>query len=300
VLIRAAGRKYELTLQTPGALVGLELCGRYLPGAKFTADPKEEKKHAPFTTLMVLVVKGKADLACPECELALSAPPGPAYLQWDSVDGQDRQPKDLQKLPVWVTPRKPDKEREARLARFGALAKKGTVASALGEMLKSKDAKDRAMAVYAAGALDLNPLVAEALQQGTYPDLWEHAVIALRHQMARAPGLDLKFYRHLIDNKKMKPAHAEIVMQLLHTFDKDDLAEPATYSMLINYLRHELLPIRGLAAWHLYRLVPAGRKIKFNPAGKKDEIASAFKQWKKLIPEGELPPAPEKKSAETP
>src|SRR5262249_50114390 len=163
-----------------------------------------------------------------------------------------RQAQDLEKLPVWATPRKPDKEREARWAKFRELAKKKTVKGALEELLESKDPKARAAAVYAAGALDLNELVAKALQEGTHPDLWEHAVIALRHQMGRAPGVDLKFYHHLIDNKKMKAAHAAIIMQLLHTFDREDLAEPATYSMLIQYLKHDLMPIRGLAAWHLY------------------------------------------------
>ena len=55
-------------------------------------------------------------------------------------------------------------------------------------------------------------------------------------------------------------------------------------------VRHDQLPIRRLAYWHLQRLAPAGRDIKYNPEGTQAEREAAYKQWKKLITEGKLPP----------
>jgi hypothetical protein len=67
---------------------------------------------------------------------------------------------------------------------------------------------------------------------------------------------------------------------------------PETYSLLIDNLRHDRLAIRELAFWHLRRLVPAGQSIRYDPAGSSEQRERAFEQWKKLVPDGKLPPQP--------
>ena len=60
--------------------------------------------------------------------------------------------------------------------------------------------------------------------------------------------------------------------------------------------RSPLAPTIGaLAQWHLNRLAPAGKDIPYNPAGTAEERDQAFKAWKKLIPDGQLPPKPKPK-----
>ena len=59
-------------------------------------------------------------------------------------------------------------------------------------------------------------------------------------------------------------------MQLLHS--PFDLDRPETYDALIAYLRHSRLPVRELARWHLYRLVPAGRKIVYDAAASEADV----------------------------
>jgi hypothetical protein len=49
------------------------------------------------------------------------------------------------------------------------------------------------------------------------------------------------------------------------------------------------LPIRALAYWHLYRLVPACRRLHYDPAAPLNERRKARDQWKKLIPPGTVP-----------
>jgi hypothetical protein len=51
--------------------------------------------------------------------------------------------------------------------------------------------------------------------------------------------------------------------------------------------------VRELAWWHLYRLAPAGRSIRYDPAGPDAERDKAQAEWKKLIPSGQLPPREE-------
>ncbi len=80
------------------------------------------------------------------------------------------------------------------------------------------------------------------------------------------------------------------MLTLLHSFGDEDLARPETYEMLLAYLGSDRLAVRGLANWHLYRLVPAGRKIGYNPLAPEEERARAIREWKKLIPSGQLPP----------
>jgi len=69
---------------------------------------------------------------------------------------------------------------------------------------------------------------------------------------------------------------------------------PETYEVLIDYLLHEKPAIRNLAAWHLVRLVPQGKAIAFNPAGTIDDARACHAEWKKLIPNGKLPPTAKK------
>ena len=81
------------------------------------------------------------------------------------------------------------------------------------------------------------------------------------------------------------------MLELLHDFGDDDLARPVTYEMLINLLNSDKRFIRGLAYWHLSRLVPEGKKFGYDPFARRRRDA-AVKKWKELIPDGKLPPPP--------
>src|SRR5260370_29895912 len=117
------------------------------------------------------------------------------------------------------------------------------------------------------------------------------AVSDLRKFIGCGDQNDLILYKFLIKNKNYPEIQAEILVGLLHSFGETDLSRPETYDTLIGYLRNERIPIRELALWHLIRIVP-GKKIVFDPAGPPEERAKAVKEWKTLIPNGHLPPAP--------
>jgi hypothetical protein len=76
----------------------------------------------------------------------------------------------------------------------------------------------------------------------------------------------------------------------LHGFSRGDLERPETYDVLIEYLRHDLPSIRLLSAWHLVRLVPAGKNLPIRANSSKGEADLVYKKWRDLIPPGQLPP----------
>ena len=166
----------------------------------------------------------------------------------------------------------------------------------LSEATNGADSVTRALAIFGLAAIDDLPRLIDALGNPKHADVRATAVLALRHWIGRGPDQDLKLYNALIKQRKYTEPQAEIVLQLLHSFSADDLERPETYETLIAYLRAGKLSIRELARWHLYRTVPSGKTIPYDPAGSDGEQARAFQAWKKLIPEGKLPPRPEPKN----
>jgi hypothetical protein len=283
-----------LTLEEPGTRAALVVYGRWPAGAPFSRHPKPGE--GPVLDLLFLVLQGEVDLEVSGRELAMKAPPGPALLEWDSVTGGDRTPHRLEKLPPWAADDESTeqaREKKARLEEFRQLVVSKSLDAALDEFLNSDDAGKRRLAVLAMGALDDIPRLSQAMRTTKHRDVWENGVLVLRHWIGRGPEQDAKLYNMLITKRKLTPGQAAIVMQLLHSFSEEQLARPETYETLLDYLGNEQLPIRGLAYWHLSRLVPAGRKIPYNPLDPKEERDRAVQEWRKLIPSGQLPPAPE-------
>lgn len=282
---------WTIRLTEPAARIALELYGRWPPGVGFSKEP--DPKHAPTATLLFLVLQGHVTLKHANQETALHAPPGPALLEWDSVTGQDDTRQHLDKLPPWADPARQEtavaKKKKEVIERFRQAIIAKSIDGALDEFLHSNNEADRTLAIFAMAALDQLERLGKALREAKHPDIWENGVVALRHWIGRRPGQDQILYKGLIERAKYKPVHAETVVELLHSFGEQDLAAPETYQMLIDYLDHQHLAIRGLAYWHLYRLVPAGREIAYNPLDPKEAREAAVQKWRKLLPPGKVP-----------
>jgi hypothetical protein len=130
----------------------------------------------------------------------------------------------------------------------------------------------------------------DALTDEQRDDVRLAAIDVLQHWTGLKPEHDLRLFQALKD-KQYPEGQAEIILQLLHTFSDTELNNPGTYETLIEYLRHDKLPVRELAYWHLRILVPEGaKKIAYHPAGGIEQRERAYEQWKKLVPPGKLPP----------
>jgi hypothetical protein len=292
VRVEAWHKTWELTLDEPGTQITLELFGRWPPGVAFTKNPGP--KDVPTASLVFLVLKGRVHLQHGGVTHVMAAPPGPAMIEWDSVTGMDDTPHPLAKLPAWASPATEEspaaKRKKAARDRLVKLILSKGIDGALDTLINSDDADDRELAIIVMGALDDLPRLGKAMRGAKHPDVWENGVLTLRHWIGRAPGQDQILYQGLVQSGNFSPVEAETILQLLHSYGDADLARPETYETLIAYLSHDQAAIRGLAYWHLSRLVPAGKKFGYNPLDPKDKRDAAVKQWKKLIPSGQLPP----------
>ncbi|QJW93172.1 hypothetical protein FTUN_0677 [Frigoriglobus tundricola] len=300
VAVQFADQLWTITLDEPGARVAVELCGRWPSGARFrVADPKgTEKPPAPVASLVLLVLKGSARVTSGDTTVALNAPPGPAVLEWDSVTGGKAQPKKLTALPDWAEPdanlTTVGKNVAAAVEKFrAARAQDGPVA--IERFLESKDPAEQRVALVTLGAQDALVELAKSLSAAKTLEEWDFGITVLRHWLGRCAGQDQRLYQTLTTARGLTPAEAKIVMQLLFGFSAAETRAPETYEVLIDYLAHEKPGIRNLSAWHLVRLVPQGKSIPYKPDGTAADAARAQAEWRKLVPAGELPPAPPKK-----
>jgi hypothetical protein len=224
----------------------------------------------------------------------MSAPPGPAMLSWNSADGSHPIKSKLEKLPDWTLP--PDLLKPVVRDRMGAVLKMRNQFSAdkplpeiLSSMAVSESEADRFIAINLILATDQLDLFFKVLSTTKYKDVIDNGIIGLRHWIGRKHGQDLKLYEFVISVNHYSKKQAEIFIDLLHSFGDDELREPETYEVLIDYLGSDKAGIRGLANWHLHRLVPKGRDIKFDPIAPEAERKEAIAKWKKLVPKGTVP-----------
>lgn len=295
VKVRFHRQVWVLTLEEPGTRVGMELWSRWARGTPFVKDPQEPFDE-PAAHLGLLVLQGQLYIKHGNEQHSMNSPPGPALIRWDSVD-QDHNPERLETLPARALPEATKTESARKLrASFEKLRNRfeeQPVEAAIAAILTSTDAMDRRVAVINMGAVDDLKGLADALHDAKHPDVRDTAVLVLRQWIGRNGEQDLKLYKTMLTHK-VNPVHAEVIMQLLHSFGDGDLCRPETYETLITYLDHPKLAIRELAQWHLYRLVPAGNHIKYDAAGSEAERKKAQDEWKKLVPDGKAPKATHK------
>ena len=204
-------------------------------------------------------------------------------------------------LPAWVRKTKPGQKktkdiRSAVTDLRKALEKK-KVGRALADALQARKAASRLLAVACFEALDDLPALLAALEEGCDRDVRLAAVGALHFWVSRGAEYPARLYQAL-QKKKYSRGQAAIFMQLLFGFSAAQLAQPETYALLIEYLKHNRLAIRELAVRQLELQVPDGRSIGYDPAGKPAQRARGYAAWKKRIPDGELPKEPKPKKKE--
>jgi hypothetical protein len=303
VKVRARDQVWIVTLNAPGDAAVFELFARMMPGTTFTKPPydKDNPQAQPRTEVGFFVTKGSVTFVQGVRTVLLTAPPGPARVEWDSDRNNLVTPMRMTAIPPWIVSKSPydgSPYIHAALDRVAKQTKEKNVDSALASLLDdSANESDprraallRSLAIYGFGAVDDIAKLTEALENEKSPEIRETAIEALRQWIGRAPGRDLEFHNQLVKGRGFEPKQAEAAIALLNGFTDRRLLEPETYELLIGYVKNSHLGIRQLAYWHLNRLVK-DNKIKYDPAGPAAERERAFKEWKKLVPDGKLPGA---------
>jgi len=301
VAIRFADQKWTFKLEEPGSRVALEFCGRWPAGTQFTpAEPNAPapKPSAPLASVVLIVLNGSIQVTSGDTTLGMSAPPGPAMLTWDNVEGALAQPQKLNALPEWADTGAKPTERAKKVAeaveKFRA-ARAEKPDAALRQFLESTEPVEQRVALVTLGAQDDLAALYASLAAAKTREEWDFVVTVLRHWLGRGPGQDQKLYQWLTGTGGYTAAQARIVLQLLFGFSAAQLKAPETYQVLIDYIAHVKAAVRNLAVWHLVRLVPQGREIPYRANGTAAEAVKTQEAWKKLVPAGELPPPLPKK-----
>jgi hypothetical protein len=296
--VRLPGADWDLSLLEPGDEAAVELHGRWAEGVPFTKDPKN--LEPPTSLAVLLLLKGNATLKAGFEEYVLRAPPGAALYQWSSDGNVPASPSRLEQLPEWLQTKGPNcaEARRAGAARDklidmmkhpGANALDDFYKAAVQDTDKDRGPVARAVAVCSMGAMDDLIGLMNALESSS-AEVRNLAVVALRHHLGSGPGQDLALYDFLVKQRKYSEAHADIVLQLLHSFGQTELSKVETYETLISYLKHPKLPVRELAWWHLIRHVPEGDKIPYDPGAAPEDREKGYQAWKKLLDDKKLPP----------
>lgn len=288
---------WDVTLDEPGGMIGAELFSGYPPDGKFSSGAE------PVVVFVLYVAKGKAEVKAGFNTFGdLKAPPGRALFYWNNkgkLEGPLHQEK---AIPDWdPTITLPRERRDLVAAReelAARLARRNTkVETVLQEVLASDKAADRALAVRGLAAIDRAGALVDALGDAEHPDVRQEAFLALRNWIGRGKEQAARLYDRkkksgILADKRFRADQAETILDLLDGIPEEALQQPELYEALIAYLKHRRLEVRELASRHLRTLVPEGRKIKYDAAASKEQIARGYEEWKKLIPSGKLPPAP--------
>jgi hypothetical protein len=298
---------WDLTLMDRDGAVALELWGSYPPNISFS----RKDYQGPDGELYLFDLKGDVLVKREGQTYTMKAPPEPGRMYWSSRSGATA-PAALPTPPEWVSkaplPLPRGVTSQSRSAMMGALEKLSISLSGKGidEVLADyrslkipEDAPKRVLAVRCYAAIDDLGNLIDCLEDADHNEVRMEAFHSLRHWSARGYDHDKRLYEALA--KKYTPGQAEIIVDLLHELSQVRQNQPETYDALIHYLKHDNRAIRQLAWIHLHALVPdkalaaVGKKpIFYDPAGPAQLQENAFREWKKVIPDGKLPPRADK------
>jgi hypothetical protein len=300
VRLRFQKEIWDLTLQEPGTEIVVEFLKQYTRGIDY------HNGEEPMMELYLCVKKGRAGLKADYDEFPnLEAPPsGQALFAWDNKLRGRRGPIGLDKpLPIFektVATTKPAQDARAALRDLSVgLAQSEVDTASLYRFVEDQNPSRRFLGVLCLGAVDAVSALFDCLasEDENRFDVRQAAIFTLRKWIGRGADQDKKLYDRekrtgmLVTEKKYRQIEAETILDLLHDFSEDLTKKPETYAFLIDSLRNEKLAIRELAVWHLMRLAP-WVKVNYNPAGGPEQRQAAYEMWKKVIPDGKLPPPP--------
>jgi hypothetical protein len=283
---------WDVTLPDNKSEAVLELWGYYPMGVPFQKEPggKGPSYVARF------YVKGQADLAVRNQQWHV---PDAGIMVWTSDRPVPQGPNKMKALPEWWTDKLETKKDVRRDQVFLALAdfadrigkgKSEDVADDLRtivrEMREPERGVERALAVLCLAALDVLPMVVEALEDQNNTEVRGAAILALRQWISRTADHDPILYRRLQTECHHPRERAEIIMQLLHTFPREAIERGEAQQKLLEYLDHENLAVRVLALWHAQHLLPRVVELGYDPAGEAEQRKQIVEQLRKTPPSG--------------
>src|SRR5262249_15273680 len=219
VHLRLHGEEGDVTLQTPGAKLAVEVYGRHVPGFGKLDIAKEPD---PVVSLYFFMLEGEAYFSTKEKGLTLTAP---AVLQWDTLLRTPAVQR-LDKLPEYAKAMTAaEKDQFDKLCACVQNLGAKDPGAALAKLVQSGNKAERMAGVTGLGAVDDLPRLFKSLGDEKHGDVREQAVLVLRNWAGRQPGQLGKLHKTLTD-KGASAAQAKTLVRLLIGFDNEERRSP--------------------------------------------------------------------------
>jgi hypothetical protein len=281
IRVRFYGETWDITLPDQKSEVALDLIGECQPYSKETGGGE------PDHLVRLYALKGQPSLKFRYEEYLMESP---STFDWDNTLGPAPSPRQIPRPPDWYAKKQPQtREVQNTDAALRALANrlvaKDSIDVVLGESLRDGDTAGRLLAIHCLGALNEWSKLLDALADDRHVQVRVVAILEIRHLL----GLDAKndeLLSQALRNKGYSPAHAQLVIQLLHGLSEQQWALPATRTTLVEYLMHDRLPVRQMTHILLATHIPEGGKIPYDPAGDFTQRERGYEDWKRLVSGG--------------
>jgi hypothetical protein len=268
-------------------------------GVPFSRD--RSKQTMPVVYGTIAAIQGKAAVRLNlKTEAWLIAQPKPTMWRWSSTGAAEKPEEIAQPSPLWARepnisgPERPIavemEQAVKKLPRqFGDPTK--AISVAISELLNDSSRMTRHIGVFCQAALD-DLSVLESLEDPNRPDQRQAAVFAVHNWLGRSADRAGLVFDALIRQRRFTEPEAEAAMTLWFGFTEAALTDPKTYSLVLDALGSDKLAVRELAYWRISsQLDPEGaRIIRYVVTDPADVRQRSVQEWKRRIPEGQLPP----------
>ncbi len=197
-----------------------------------------------------------------------------APAMWETIDGIDEIPEQIEQLPVWIDrERMTDMQRSAREDLSKELEVEQPVGIRLLELTEGKGlGRRKEVRVLAAAASvfvgEFEPLV-KTLNDSDQSRVWESHIQALRQAMALSPEDANQLRQAFVNNRGEEAAHD--LMDMVVGYNAQQVGETreaiqsGALAQLIQWLDHDSLDYRVLAIHNIREIT--GKKKAFSPSG---------------------------------
>jgi hypothetical protein len=150
----------------------------------------------------------------------------------------------------------------------------------------------RILSIFCLGSIDDLPVLLDILAdcKESQVEKCVAAYLTLHCWLGQSAQNDRQLFDTLL-KRDVNEDDAVTVLRLLHGISDERRRDPATWQWLIGLLTAPNTTVAYLAYHHLYQAVPQGRDIAYDPHADAKQKKLAAEAWRKIIPDGKLPPA---------
>ncbi|MDA1180657.1 MAG: hypothetical protein O2931_17910 [Planctomycetota bacterium] len=271
------GSSGVLLLQEPGTLAAVSVTQVITPGGDPTLSTDDAENPAVRRVNQFTLRKGKCTLQASNKERPLRA-----EATWNTVDDRPGFESLLPSGPNWIDGSDVvpiDQQTSRELEPF--LLAGGAILPVLLERSDDRRVEQRSLAVRCLVVLREPAAAWDSLNRADQKSYWGRTIETMRNSLAQDSAL-AKAIQESINAKRSVDGRK--LFRMLRGYSQEDLDRGAA-AELVEYLSHESLDVRVLAAENLERIM--GRKG-FRPEQSKLGRAASIKQWQQDLEQGKI------------